>query len=81
MWSRPHLVIQLFVEVADVLLVFGPLVAGDRDASCGRQQVVDDDVRRLDVLLIFRAQLLLLRNVLPCNTDSSVTSLNHPSIK
>lgn len=68
----PHLVIQLFVQVADILLVFSPLIAGDRDTSSSRQQVVDDGsvVVRLDALLVFRAQLLLLRNVLPCNMDS-----------
>lgn len=70
-----HLVIQLFVEVGDVLHIFAVL-ARDGDASCGRQQVVDDGsvVARLDALLIFGAQLLVLRDVLPCNMDSSVTS-------
>lgn len=81
---QSHLVVQLFVQVADVLLVLAPLLAGHRDASSGRQQVVDEGsvVARLDALLIFGAQLLLLLgNVLPCDVRSSVRSFAHPSVR
>lgn len=75
-----HLVIQLFVQVPYVLLVLPLLVTGDGDTSSGWQQVVDDEsvVVRLAASLIFRALLLLLRNVLPCDRNSLDILLVHP---
>lgn len=73
---QSHLVVHLLVQVSDVLNVLAPLVAGDRDPSPGRQQVVNDgSVVILDTPLIFRAQLLLLGDVLPCimHTPRTIT--------
>lgn len=62
---RTHLVVQLFVQGADVLLVAAPL-AGLHTAPCGWQRVVNERRVVVDLCapLVFRAQLLLLRNTL-----------------